>query len=136
MRRAATRDPAYRPVLFVFQGTVADGKAFFTRHWPEARAVADLGQRLFLAFGIGQGGAREMFGPRVWLAGLRASLKGHAAGRAVGDPWRMPGAFLVRGDQVLWSHTYRHAGDHPDLARIPDRVAAGEGGSASVGEKP
>jgi hypothetical protein len=124
------RDPAYPPVLFFFQGTVAGGTEFFGRHWPEARAVADLAQRFFLAFGIGQGGAREMFGRGVWLAGLRALLKGNTAGRAVGDPWRMPGVFLVRGDRVLWAHTYRHAGDHPAFALIPARLATDRQGSS------
>ena len=35
----------------------------------------------------------------------------------------MPGVFLVQGGRVLWSHQYRHAGDHPDLARIPELLA-------------
>jgi len=82
--------------------------------------VADAPKRLYAAFGIGQGGKREMFGPGVWLAGARAALKGNVAGKAVGDPWTMPGLFLVKGDVILWRHTARHAGDHPDFAHIPD----------------
>jgi hypothetical protein len=82
--------------------------------------VADAPRRLYAAFGIGQGGKRQMFGLGVWLAGTRAALKGHAAGKAVGDPWTMPGLFLVKGDAILWRHAFRHAGDHPNFARIPD----------------
>jgi hypothetical protein len=32
----------------------------------------------------------------------------------------MPALFLMRGDMILWRHGFRHAGDHPDFARIPD----------------
>jgi hypothetical protein len=33
----------------------------------------------------------------------------------VGDPWVMPGLFLLdpAGD-VVWRHDFEHAGDHPD----------------------
>ncbi len=103
----------------MYQGTVVEGKAFFDRHWREARAVADAPQLLYAAFGIGQGGTRQMFGPAVWLAGVRATLKGHVGGRATGDPWTMPGLFLVLDDRILWRRDFRHAGDHPDFARIP-----------------
>jgi hypothetical protein len=30
----------------------------------------------------------------------------------------MPGLFLVRGDSVVWRHTFDHAGDHPSMADI------------------
>lgn len=99
---------------------MAEGVAFFGRYWPEARAVADAPRRLYGAFAIRRGGAREMLGPGVWLAGARAALKGNRAGKAVGDPRTMPGLLLVRGDLILWRHAPRHAGDHPDFARVPD----------------
>ena len=82
--------------------------------------MADAPKRFYAAFGIGQGGTREMFGPGVWLAGARAALKGNVVGKAVGDPWTMPGLFLMKGDVILWRHASRHAGDHPDFAHIPD----------------
>jgi hypothetical protein len=105
---------------------VAEGKEFFRRYWPEARAVADASKRFHVAFGVGQGGKRQMFGPGVWFAGARAALKGHIAGRATGDPWTMPGLFLVKGDAILWRHAFRHAGDHPDFARIPNLLRTGD----------
>ena len=67
-----------------------------------------------------------MFGPRVWFAGARAALKGNAAGKAVGDPRTMPGLFLIKDDAILWRHGFRHAGDHPDFARIPNLLRKGD----------
>ena len=86
--------------------------------------MADAPRRLYAAFGIGQGGKRQMFGPGVWLAGARAALKGHAAGKAVGDPLTMAGLFLVKGDAILCRHAFRHPGDHPSFSRIPDVLRA------------
>ena len=102
-------------VLFVAQGDAEQASAFFSRAWPEARAVCDPDQRLYAAFGLGRGSAGQLLGPAVWAAGLRALRRGARLGRPVGDPRVMSGAFLVRGEAVLWSHTYAHAGDHPDF---------------------
>ena len=101
-----------------------DGAAFFRRLWPEARAIADLPRYFYDAFRIERGGMKEMFGPDVWACGVRATLKGSFIGRPVGDPWIMPGLFLVRNDQILWQRDFRHAGDHPDWATIPKMTTA------------
>lgn len=122
LRQVAANDPAYPPILFVYQGSVADGQAFFARFWPEARAIADTPRTFYHAFGIQRGGMWEMLGPEVWACGLRAASKGNTGGFPVGDPWVMPGLFLVAGDTILWQHTFRHAGDHPDFASIPTLV--------------
>lgn len=67
---------------------------------------------------------KEMFGPEVWACGVRATLKGSFIGRPVGDPWTMPGLFLVQGDKILWRRDFRHAGDHPDWSAIPQVATA------------
>lgn len=118
IRQFAATTPDYPPVLFFYQGNGDEGKHFFDRYWPEARAVADSPKTFYTAFGIERGGLKEMLGPEVWACGIRAASKGHTGGIPVGDPWMMPGAFLVQGDQIIWRHTFRHAGDHPDFAKI------------------
>jgi hypothetical protein len=117
--RAAAAEPDYPPVLFFFQGSVAEGRALLRRDWPEARAIADPELSFYEAFGVNRGSLLQMFGPGVLGAGMRAKRKGHSNGPRSGDIYRMPGAFLVRGDRVLWEHGYRHAGDHPDFRNIP-----------------
>jgi hypothetical protein len=32
----------------------------------------------------------------------------------------MPGLLLVKGDEILWRHAFRQAGDHFDFAGIPE----------------
>jgi hypothetical protein len=119
IRAAAENDPDYPAVLFFFQGTSTEGRAFLRRYWPDVRAIADPELAFYEDFGVEQGRMLQVFGPRVLLATRRARSKGHASGEGSGDPWRMPGLFLVRGPEILWSHRFDHQADHPDFAELP-----------------
>jgi hypothetical protein len=121
LRKAAEADPDYPPVLLVHQGTAAEGAAFFATFWPEARAVSDEENVLYPAFGVDRAGFLQIFGPGAAACSLRAAAKGYLPGKTVGDPWLLPGLFLVRGERVLWQHDFAHIGDHPDFARLPAR---------------
>jgi hypothetical protein len=121
VRRAKAADASYPPVLFFYQGTVEQGRAFFDGLWPEARAVADPDKRFYDGVELERGSVGQMFGGQVWACGVRAAAKGHFVGAPVGDPWTMPGVFLVEADgRVLWQHDFAHAGDHPDFARLAE----------------
>jgi hypothetical protein len=130
MRAAAESDPDFPRPLFFFQGTTTEGRAFLRRYWPTLRAVADPDGVFYEAFGVGRGSLMEMFGPRVWSAKSRAEALGHRNGPRTGDVFRMPGAFLVQGAQILWAHEVRHAGDRPDYDRIRDVAIAACGALA------
>lgn len=109
----------FPPVLFFFQGSPTEGRAFLRRDWPTVRAVADPEQRFYAAFGVERMSWTEMLRPALWRAQRRARAAGYGQGARSGDVWRMPGVFLVRRGCVLWSHTYRHAGDLPDFGAMP-----------------
>jgi hypothetical protein len=121
--RAVTEtQPGYPPVVFVYQGRVADGERFFGRLWPEAQAIADLPRKWYTAFGLEKGSVGQMFGPQVFACGLRAALKGHGIGLPIGDPWVMPGIFGIHRNRVLFAHDFSHAGDHPRLDSLPQLI--------------
>lgn len=107
------------PVLFFYQGTTEQGRQFFDKKWPTARAIADLSTTFYKGFHLKRGSFSQMFGARVWAAGVRGLAQGFLPGKIVGDPWLMPGLFLVEGSRIAWLHTFRHAGDHPDLGSLP-----------------
>ena len=96
---------------------------FFGREWPEVAAVADPEPRLALyeAFGLTRAPWTEVLRPAVLAAGT-ASLLRAGMGKPHGDLQRNPGAFLVRGAEVCWSHDFRHWGDHPDPARVVEQA--------------
>lgn len=126
MRAIAESDPRFPRPLFFFQGSVTEGRAFLRRYWPQLRAVADPSAEFYDGFGIERAGLMKALGPAVWSGQSRAKAKGHENGKRSGDIWRMPGAFLTRGSEVLWAHEYRHAADHPDYQVICDVAAASE----------
>jgi hypothetical protein len=105
-------------VVFFFQGTAEEGETFFRKRYPGAIAIADPDRRFFAAFRLRRGRFRELLGPKVWGAAVRALLKGHMAGKPVGDPLFLPGVFLVLGNRVLWEQDVDHIGRMPDLAAI------------------
>lgn len=93
---------------------------FFAKHGPGAESIADPDRTLFGSFGLGRGGFRELFAPRVFAAGWRALRAGHSIGRPHGDPLQMSGWFLIDGrgsePRLLWSQVHEHAGSERDLA--------------------
>lgn len=119
MRAAVAANPDYPSILFVYVGDVENGQSFFSNAWPEAKAIADKEQVLYTAFNVTQGSWSQMFGVGVVMCGLRATSKGNVQGRTAGDPWQMPGAFVVQGERVLWQHDFAHVGDQPDWGKIP-----------------
>lgn len=118
LRQAALRDNMYPPVLFFHLGTTAQGDQFFAPLWPEARAIADPERRFYDAFGVKQGSVGQMLGPATIACGIRATVKGNFSRKPIGDPWTMPGLFLLRGTEVVWRHVFANAGDHPDWALL------------------
>ena len=94
--------------------------------------LADPELRLYSAFGLGRGSFAQVAGPRAILATARAFLKGNLVGKPSGDVMVMPGAFLIAGDRVVWSHDYRYSGENPDwmeALRIVDGASGLESGS-------
>ena len=130
LRAASQQSASYPAVLFFYQGSPTEGKAFLRRYWPEARAISDPEASFYDGFGIGRGGILQMFHPAVLPAMLRAGAQGFLGGEsdgAGGDTRRMPGLFLARGAELIWSHVARHQADHPEFARIPALAGLGAG---------
>jgi hypothetical protein len=105
-------------VLLIYPAESREGEEFFSRLWPAARAVADPAGRLYEAFGVDRASLRELFGPGVWGRLREARRRGHRSRFPIGNPWLLPGMFLVEGGQVCWQYRYRHIGDKPDLSRL------------------
>jgi hypothetical protein len=124
IRAASDADRDYPDVLFFFQGSPTEGRAFLRRYWPEARAVADPELQFYQWFGVRRASFLEALGPSVLRSRSRAAAKGHSNGARSGDIWRMPGVFAVEGHRIFWSHAPRHAADHPDFATLPAVLSA------------
>jgi len=124
LRQIAQDQPDYPSIVFFCQGTLEEGRTFFEQYWPQARAIVDTSKTFYTALGLRRATWGEMVGIQVWTCSFRAMSKGNFMGKAVGDPWIMPGVFLVHSGEVLWCHRFLHQGDHPDWSKIPAMVPA------------
>jgi hypothetical protein len=120
LRRVSAGRDDYPAVLFVHQGTPAEGQAFFGKYWRAARAIADTELKLYAVFAIHRGDIRQLIQPDLWRRAIANTLKGNFSGRPQGDTSLQPGLFLVQDGVILWQHPYRHSGDHPDWSQLPD----------------
>jgi hypothetical protein len=99
--------------------------ALLRRHALEGvEHIADPDRRLYRALELGRGSFTQLFGPKVWLRGVAATLRGHMVGRLEGDGFQMPGAFLLRDGLVLRAFRHRTAADRPDYAAIACELPA------------
>jgi len=126
LKTLSAENPAFPRVVFVSQCSSHETQEFFAKRWPEARVICDPEKTLYTALGLRRGSLGQIMGLRVWACSMRALVKGHMMTKPVGDPWLMPGAFLVQGDQIVWAHRFKHQGDRPDWRALPG-VAQGPG---------
>jgi hypothetical protein len=81
-------------------------------------SFADPDRLLYRALDLRRGSFRALFGPRVWLGGIAAALRGHGIGRLEGDGFQMPGAFVIHRGRVVRSYRHTTAADRPNLAEL------------------
>ena len=80
-----------------------------------AACFADPDRLLYSALELGRGSFMQLFGPRVWIAGILAAARGHGIGKLEGDGFQMPGACVIHRARVLRAYRHASAGDRPDF---------------------
>jgi hypothetical protein len=122
LRRLSETDPGYPPVVFVYRGTPEEGKQFFDKHWPAARAIGDLTGKLYETFGIHRATLKQAFGSAVIRRALEALRSGIGVGLTGRDVMRMPGLFLIRKPEIIGTRKFAHVGDNPNFAEVGEWV--------------
>jgi hypothetical protein len=81
--------------------------------------ISDVHQRLYRRFGLGKTTIKSLMGiPNWWRAFVAGILKGHLVGKPAGDPFQMPGVFVMERKKILNTFTYRYVSDLPNFARL------------------
>jgi hypothetical protein len=124
LREAAEADESFPDVIFFAEASPVESRVFLRRYWPGARAISDLDEVFYDGFGIERASKFMILSPQMFAAKRRATAKGHEMGPRSGDIWRMPAAFVVEGDRILWGYEPKHPGDHPDFDSIPALLSA------------
>ncbi|MCR9244637.1 MAG: DUF6435 family protein [bacterium] len=120
---AAARQEGFPAPVFVHRAGTETAEKFFAARAPAARVIEDPEGKLFAGFGLGTGSFLQLFGLRVFLRAFAAMARGNFVGKPTSHATQMPGAFVVRAGEVLFSHRAKHTGDHPDLAAIHRAIA-------------
>jgi len=119
LREISSKQAPHGSILFIYQGTVAEGREFFAEHWPSAHAIADGPLRFYQAFGIPKISLGQLLTPAVWRKGMKTLSKGHLPGIPRGHVRQMPGLLLIENEHLVWRHDFEHAGDHPKFQNLP-----------------
>jgi len=88
----------------------------------ETVRIADPNRQLYRAFGLKQGGWRELLGLHVWRMGLVSIFKGCGVGHLAGDGRQMPGVFLFHRGAIIAAQRAKTAADMPDLPCLFDAL--------------
>lgn len=73
---------------------------------------------VYKAFGLKRGVTKTL-GFSSLIRGMKTMKKGFRQGHAAGDLWQQGGLFVLGpGEQVVFSHRDRFAGDHTDLQKV------------------
>ncbi len=75
--------------------------------------IDDSDRSLYRAFGLRRGRVSQIFGISLWPRAISA-LRKHGAGIPSGDPFQMPGVFLLHRCEVVHSFRHRKISDRPD----------------------
>lgn len=119
MRRAHGSNPEWPRILFVSHASEEGTLENLEKHWPEASVIFDPERVLYEGFGLERAKVWSMLNLGMLGQAMTARKAGYRQTRIDGDAMQMPGAFLIRGDKILWRHRYQHVGDHPDWASLP-----------------
>jgi peroxiredoxin len=81
--------------------------------------ISDPGQRLYKTFGLKRARWKEFFTPRVvWRVFIAGIVKGHLAGKPLGDPYQMPGVFVYHKNSILSKFTHQVVSDRPNYLKL------------------
>lgn len=106
-------------IAFVSMANVEETAAFRERLRSPHPFIADPDRRLYAAFGLGRGEGKQIFNLKTFARGFGAMLRGHWVGKPVGDPWQMPGVFVIESDgEVSWEYRSVHAADNVDAKLV------------------
>ena len=65
----------------------------------------------------------ELFGPKVWLLGMKALFQGCGVGKLAGNGLQMPGAFVFHQGEIIAAQRAETAADLPDLPGLFEGVS-------------
>jgi len=106
-------------IIVITMGKPDETQAFCSERAPGVNCYSDPSMDSYKRYGLTRGNANQLFGPAVWLKGAQVTTEGAFEGlslaKPVGDPFQMPGVFVVDTEgRVVFAYYSSHAGDYPE----------------------
>jgi len=120
LRRAEEKfDAARLRTVLVSMGSPDLAEAFRRQFDVPFPIICDPGKSLYGTFGLKGSSMVGIFSPDLFLKGLRAVGRGHFPGLIHGDPFQLPGVFIVDTEgQIRYSYLSRDPSDYPSVETI------------------
>jgi len=87
--------------------------------------LSDPQQEAYRAFQVPRGGILSVAGPAMWAAGAQSFWR-HGAGQISGDPYQLPGSFIIdRDGKIAFAHRGKTSADVPtndELVAVLERL--------------
>jgi peroxiredoxin len=114
-------------IAMITMGTGEDAAEFRKRMELPFTVLADADQECYRAFSVPRGGVLGVMGPHMWPVGLKSILT-HGAGKPVGDPWQLPGSFVIdTKGAIRFEHRAKHSADWPKNDDLVAAIRAAQG---------
>jgi len=112
-------------IIIIGNGSPNQAKAFQERYAHDLPVFVDQTRESYEAAGFKRS-AWSTFGPKVFLAGLRALVKGYLPASVQGDVLQQGGALVVvpPDGMAIFHYANQHSGDHPPLREIVTAIEA------------
>ena len=106
-------------VVCVFMYRAKPTRNFCRQRGVELDCLGDPERELYRAVGLGRGGLKELYSPKVGIRALDAARKGALVGKPEGDTRQMPGTFVVgREGHVVYAHYNSDQSDNPRMEEL------------------
>ncbi len=106
-------------LAFVHLGTEEKAKVFFTPYGlVDAPRFGDPEGRLYQTFGLMRAELRQYLNSESLFRMVMAWMSGHFVGLPAGDVQRMPGTFLLQGNQIRKAFRHKLVSDRPDYVAL------------------
>jgi peroxiredoxin len=106
-------------IVVVTMGRPEETERFCAERAPGVNCYCDADVAAYKRYGLTRASPTQLFGPAVWLKGAQltaeGSFDGLPIGVPVGDPFQMPGVFVIdTSGRIVMAYYSKHAGDYPD----------------------
>ncbi len=119
-------------VVCVFMYRAKPTRNFCRQRGVELECLGDPERELYKAVGLGRGGIRELYSPKVGIRALDAARKGALMGSPIsgkpeGDTKQMPGTFVVgRDGRVAYAHYNKDQSDNPKMEEVLEALRSAD----------